>query len=109
MNCTHQRSNQHQAALNRISPQLDYTGISANTNWTKLLLVGRASSVLQDSVKCMLEIRIKGKLDTIVNSASFCIIKGLVSRNTTQLETGRLSIYNLFSTGFRSIKYIVEL
>lgn len=72
-----------------------------------MLLVGRASSILQDSVKCMLEIRIKGKLDTIVNSASFCIC--LVSRNTTQLETGRLSIYNLFSTGFRSINYIVKL
>jgi hypothetical protein len=33
-------------------PSADCSGISANTNWTKLLLVGRARrSVLQDSVK----------------------------------------------------------
>jgi len=86
-------------------PQLDFTGISAKTNWTKFLLVGRASSILQDSVMCMLQISSKGKLDTIVNSASFRITKGLVSRNTTQLEIGRLSVCSLFSTGFRSINY----
>ena len=37
---------------------------------------GGACCVLQYSVMCMLQIRSKGKLDTIVNSASFRIIKG---------------------------------
>jgi hypothetical protein len=55
----------------------------------------------------MMQIRSKGKLDTIVNSASFLTTKGLVSRNTTQLEIGSLSICSLFSTWFRSIIYIV--
>ena len=38
-------------------------------NWTKLLLVGIASSMLQDCVKCVLHIRNKVKLDAFVNSA----------------------------------------
>ena len=38
--------------------------------------------VSQDSVKCMLYIRNKVKLDTLVNSVLFCFSKGFVLRNT---------------------------
>jgi len=65
-------------------------------------------AVSYKSVKCILQIRSNGKLDTIVNSAMLRITKGLVSRNTTQLQIGRLSICS-FSTGFKSIIYIVKL
>jgi len=37
-------------------------------NSTKLSLVGRSSSMLQDSVKCTVHIKSKMKLDTFVNS-----------------------------------------
>jgi hypothetical protein len=39
-------------------------------------------SILQDSVKCVLHIRSKVKLETFVNSALFHFTKGLVLRNT---------------------------
>jgi hypothetical protein len=43
--------------------QSDSLGISANTNWTKLLLVGRARiSILQVSLKGVLHIRNEVKL-----------------------------------------------
>jgi hypothetical protein len=62
----------------------DCSGISANTNWTKLLLVGMARrSILQDSVKDVRNIRSKVKLHTFVNSALFRFTKGLVLRDTT--------------------------
>jgi len=63
MNCNGQRSNQHQGDLN-VTHQADFTEISAKTNWTKLMLVGKASSILQDSIKCALHIRREVKLDT---------------------------------------------
>jgi len=59
--------------------------ISEYTNWKKLLVVGREKrSILQDSVKCVLQIRREVKLDTFVNSALFHITKDLVLRNTIQ-------------------------
>jgi hypothetical protein len=69
--------------LNR-TPHADSLGISANTNWTKLLLVGRARrSILHDSVKDVQNIRSEVKLCTFVNSALFCFTKGLVWRDAT--------------------------
>jgi hypothetical protein len=62
-NCNGQRSNQHQKGLN-ITHQAKFTEISAKTNWTKLMLVGKASSILQDSTECALHIRREVKLDT---------------------------------------------
>jgi len=51
----------------------------------KILVVGREKgSILQDSVKCVLHIRIEVKLETFVNSALFHFTKGLVLRNTIQ-------------------------
>jgi len=41
-------------------------------------------NILQDSVKCVLHIRSKVKLDTFVNSAFFRFTKSLVLRNTIQ-------------------------
>jgi hypothetical protein len=74
---------QYQGGLNR-TPHADSSGISANTNWTKLLLVGRARrSILQDSVKDVRNIRSEVKLRTYVNSALFRFTKGLVWRDTT--------------------------
>ena len=90
-------------------PQADSLWISANTNWTKLLLVGRARSILQDSIKCVLHLRSEVKLHAVVNSTLFCFIKGLVLRNTTQLGTTRLYICSFFTTEFRSIIYTVKL
>jgi len=56
--------------------QSDSLGISANTNWTKLLLVGRGKiSILQVSLKGTLHIRKKVKLVTFVNSALFRFTK----------------------------------
>ena len=50
----------------------------------KLLLVGRARrSILPESVKCVLHIRCKVKLDTYVNSTWFCFTEGLVLRYST--------------------------
>jgi len=49
----------------------------------KFLVVGMEKrSILQDSVKCVMHIRRKVKLDTFVNSALFRLTKGLVLRNT---------------------------
>ena len=49
----------------------------------KFLVVGMEKrSILQDSVKCVMHIRTKVKLDTFVNSALFRLTKGLVLRNT---------------------------
>jgi len=49
----------------------------------KFMVVGREErSILQDSVKCVLHIRSKVKLETFVNSALFRFTKGLVLRNT---------------------------
>ena len=97
------RSNQHQWGLNR-TPQTDTQGISANTNWTKLLLVGRDErSILQASVKYALHIQSEVKLDTFVNSVLFRFTEGLFLRNTAQLGMIRLFICSFFSTRFRSI------
>jgi hypothetical protein len=62
-------------------PLADCSGISANTNWTKLLLVGRARRILQDSVKNVRNIS-QVKLHTFVKSALFRFTKGLVWRDT---------------------------
>jgi len=59
--------------------------ISENTNLKKLLVVGREKgSILQDSVKCVLQIRSEVRLDTLANSALFRFTKGLVLRSTIQ-------------------------
>jgi hypothetical protein len=89
MNWNGQRSNQHQEGPNRNPPppQADSTGVSANTKWTKLLLMGRASNMLQDSVKCALQIRREVNLDRFVNSVLFLFMGGgLVLRNSTLLD-----------------------
>jgi len=66
-----QRSKQHQGSLNRTCQAVSLV-ISEYTNLKKLLVVGREKrSILQDSVKCVLHIRSKVKLDTFVNSALF--------------------------------------
>jgi len=79
-----QRSKQHQGGLNR-TRQADCPVISEYTNWKKVLVVGREkSSILQDSVMCVLHIRSEVKLDTFVNSALFRFTKGLVLRNNIQ-------------------------
>jgi hypothetical protein len=52
MNCNGQRSKQHQGGLN-VTHQADIKQISAKTNWTKLMLVGKASSILQNSIVFM--------------------------------------------------------
>jgi hypothetical protein len=93
MNCKGQRNNQHQEGLNS-THQVDSARISESKNWTKLLLVGRASSILQDSVNCVLHIRREVKPDILVNSA-FHFTKGLVSRNATQLGTAKLYMHIL--------------
>jgi hypothetical protein len=80
-NC--QRSKKHQAGLNRTC-QADCPVISEYTNLKKLLLGREKGSILQDSVKCVLHIRSKLKLETFVNSALFHFTKGLVLRNTIQ-------------------------
>ena len=55
--------------------------ISEYTNLKKLLVVGREErSILQDSVNCVLHIRIEVKLNIFVNSAFLRFTKGLVSR-----------------------------
>ena len=41
-------------------------------------------SILRDSVKCVLHIRSKVRLETFVNSVLFRFTKGLVLRNTIQ-------------------------
>jgi len=81
-NC--ERSKQHQGDLKR-TRHADCPVISEYRNLKKLLVVWREKgSTLQDSVKCVLQIRSEVKLDTSVNSALFRITKGLVSRNTIQ-------------------------
>jgi len=57
-------------------PKADSTGISTNTKWTKLLLMVRAVSMLQHSVKCILQIRSKVTLDRFVNSVLFLFMGG---------------------------------
>jgi hypothetical protein len=68
------------------TPQAESLGILANTNWTKLLLVGRASSIMTDSVKCVLHIWWEVKQDTFVNYVLFCCTQGLGLRNISQWE-----------------------
>jgi len=51
--------------------QADSPGILANTSWPELLLVGRASSVMPDSVKCELHIRREVKQSAFINCALF--------------------------------------
>jgi hypothetical protein len=84
-------------------------GILAHTNWTKFLLVGSASSVMPNSVKCALYIRREVKQDAFVNSALFHFTKGFGLRHTTELGTARLSTCSFFSTGFRSFIYTFKL
>ena len=79
-----------------------FSGISANTNWTKLLLGGGASSTMPDSVKYALHIRREVKQNAFVNSILFRFTKGLSLRNTTLLGTARLFKCSFFSTGFKS-------
>ena len=83
MKCSHQSSNQHQGGLIR-TPQADCLGISANTDWTIVLLVERARSILQKSVNCKLHIRSEVKLDTFVNFTLFHFTGVLVLRNTNR-------------------------
>jgi hypothetical protein len=56
--------------------------IRIQTEKEKKLVVGREKkSILQDSVKSVLHIRSKVKLDIFLNSALFCSTKSLVLRN----------------------------
>ena len=65
--------------------QADSPVILEYINLKKLLVVGREkSSILQDSVKCVLHIRSEVKLETSANSALFHFTKCLVLRSTTQ-------------------------
>jgi len=81
-NC--QKSKQLQGGLNR-TRQADSPVSSEYTNLKKLLVVGREKgSTQQDSVKCVLQIRSKVKLDTFVNSALFRFTKVLVLSDTIQ-------------------------
>jgi len=89
--------------------QTDSLGILAHTNWTKLLLVRSASSIMPDSVKSALYIRREAKKDAFLNSALFRFKKGLGLRHTTELGTARLSTCSFFSTGFRSFIYTFQL
>jgi hypothetical protein len=54
----------------------DSPGILAKTSWMQLLLVGRASSIMTDSVKCKLHIRTEVKQDALINCALFHFING---------------------------------
>jgi hypothetical protein len=83
MNFACQRINEHQGGLNR-TPQVDSPGILTNTTWTKLLLLGRASSIIPDSVRCVLHIRGEVNQDAYVNSTLFHFTTCLGLRNTTQ-------------------------
>jgi len=81
-NC--QRNKQNQEGLNR-THQADSPVISEYTDLKEFFVVGREKgSILQDSLKCVLHIRGKVKLETFVNHALFHFTKGLVLRNTTQ-------------------------
>jgi hypothetical protein len=82
--------------------QADSLGILANTNWTKLLLVGGSSSIIPDSVKWTLHMR-KVKQDACLNFPLFHFTKGLGLRNMTPLGTTRLSTCSFFSPGFRTL------
>ena len=73
----------------RRSPKQDLPGrLSGDFRIHKLeKIVGvweEKRSILQDSVKCVLHIRSKVRLETFVNSAFFHFTKGLVLRNTIQ-------------------------
>jgi hypothetical protein len=57
--------------------QAESLEILAHTNWTKLLLVKSASSIMPDSVKYALYIRREVKKDVFVNSALSRFRKGL--------------------------------
>jgi hypothetical protein len=84
--------------------------ISEYTNLKKLLVVGREKrSILQDSVKCVLLIRSKVKLETFVNFVLFYFTKGLVLRNSIQWWSTRLSVCSFCSLVLRSIIYSVKL
>ena len=79
-NC--QTSKKHQGGLERIS-HAHFPGISEYTNWKAVLLVGREKrSILQDTVKYVLHIRVK--LDTLVNSVLVRFPKGPCLRSTIQ-------------------------
>jgi len=56
--------------------QADSPGILANPSWPKLLLLGRASSVMPDSVKCELHIRREVKQNAFINCALFHFTNG---------------------------------
>jgi hypothetical protein len=77
-NC--QRSKHHQSGLKR-THQAESPVISEYTNLKKLSVVGRGkASILQDSVKCVLHIRSKVKLEILVNSAFFHWTKGFFEK-----------------------------
>jgi hypothetical protein len=58
--------------------------LSGDIRIQKLLVGKETRNILQDSVKCVLNIRSEVKLETFVNSVSFCFTKGIVLRNTIQ-------------------------
>jgi hypothetical protein len=90
--------------------QADSPGISGYTNSKKCLLVGTETrGILQDSVKIVLHVSSKVKLETCVNYALFCFTKGLVLRNTIQWQTTRLSTCSIWSLGLNSIIYSAKL
>jgi hypothetical protein len=82
MNCNCQRSNQHHGGINRTLDR--FSGDLVDTNWIKLMVVGRGGNIMPDSVKCMLHIRREVKQGTYVNSALFHFTKGVSLRNTIQ-------------------------
>ena len=94
-------------------PKQDLPGrLSSDFRINKLEKIGGGEgkkSILQDSVKCVLHIWSKVKLDTFVNSVLFHFTKGLVLRNSIQWWTTRLSTCHFCSLGFRSIIYSVKL
>ena len=97
------KTGQHEQGLTSGSVEYAVSVLKWHTvepQWTheleKLLVVGREKrSILQDSLKCVLHIRSKVKLETFVNSVLFCFTKGFVLRNTIQWWTAK-TIYMQF-------------
>jgi hypothetical protein len=94
--------------LNR-TPHADCSGISANTNWTKLLLVGTARrSIQQYSVKDVRNTRSEVKLRTFVNSAFFRFTKVLFCEMplTEELLEPLCAVSSVLGSGVSSIPSI---
>ena len=60
--------------------QADSPGILVNVSWPKLLLVGRASSVIPDSVKCKLHIEREVTQNAFINCALFHFTNGMFEK-----------------------------